>query len=52
MRLFGIGGTSDAIANSLYTGLISEVILFNRQLKTSEINDIESYLSKKYAIAL
>ncbi len=50
LTTLGIGGTSDTTANALYTGLISEVILFNRQLKTSEINDIELYLSKKYAI--
>jgi prepilin-type N-terminal cleavage/methylation domain-containing protein len=47
-----IGGTADNIANSLYSGTISEVILFGRKLQTTEITAIEDYLSKKYAIRI
>ena len=36
----------------LYVGLISEIIIFDRALKTSEINNIKYYLSQKYAIKM
>ncbi len=37
---------------SHFQGLISEIIIYNRSLKTNEINSINSYLAKKYAIAI
>ncbi|MFT6258397.1 MAG: type II secretory pathway pseudopilin PulG [Rickettsiales bacterium] len=47
----GLIGDSDAgTANTGYTGDISEIIIFNRGLKTAERNDIQDYLSKKYSI--
>lgn len=35
-----------------FQGLISEIIIFDRNLKNSEITEIQDYLSKKYSIAL
>ncbi|MBP7709446.1 MAG: prepilin-type N-terminal cleavage/methylation domain-containing protein [Rickettsiales bacterium] len=35
-----------------FTGLISEVIIFNRVLKSQERKDIMNYLSKKYKISV
>ncbi len=42
-----VGFTSDT-----FDGYISEIIIYDRVLKKSEITDINSYLSKKYAIKL
>lgn len=39
-------------AQEKYSGLISEIIIFSRTLKASEVADIKSYLSKKYAITI
>jgi prepilin-type N-terminal cleavage/methylation domain-containing protein len=38
--------------NEGYNGYISEIIYFSRSLKTSEITDINKYLSQKYNIPL
>ncbi len=35
-----------------YGGLVSEIIIFDRVLKVSEINSIKLYLSQKYAIKM
>jgi hypothetical protein len=43
-------GTGISIGESSFTGLISEVIVFNRVLKLEERRDITRYLSKKYDI--
>jgi hypothetical protein len=48
---FSIGGISSATIR-YFDGLISEVIVFNRNLKDSEIRAINSYLSQKYNIPL
>ncbi len=44
--------TSGANEHNPFSGLISEIIIFDRNLKNSEIADINSYLSKKYSIRL
>jgi prepilin-type N-terminal cleavage/methylation domain-containing protein len=41
---------SNANGYSLYTGYIGEIIIFNRTLKNSERQIIESYLAKKWEI--
>lgn len=46
---FAIGGNSGNIAEN-FNGLISEVIIFERLLKTEERQAVERYLGKKYAI--
>ncbi len=46
---FLMGGRSDL--SWFFDGYISEVIYYNRFLKTSERQDVENYLSKKWAIA-
>jgi len=51
----GTGTTATAsgiIGNANYVGNISEVIIYNRSLTASERNDIQAYLSKKYAITV
>ena len=40
------------INNSYMQGLISEVVLYNRELNAVQINRIESYLAVKYGITL
>jgi prepilin-type N-terminal cleavage/methylation domain-containing protein len=42
--------TKGFIGSGLYAGDISEIIIYNRGLNASERNDIQAYLSKKYAI--
>jgi prepilin-type N-terminal cleavage/methylation domain-containing protein len=42
-------GTDQNYGNS-FTGLISEIIIYNRPLKLQERKDVMSYLSKKYQI--
>lgn len=41
---------SGSIGSNGYTGDICEVIIYNRALTLAERNDIQEYLSKKYAI--
>jgi hypothetical protein len=43
----GYGGSSYYL-----NGYISEIIIYDRTIKNSEITDIQNYLSKKYAIKL
>ena len=45
-----IGATSSG--TSAYTGLISEIIIFNRIIKLQERKDVMSYLSTKYKISV
>lgn len=40
------------LGNYFFQGLISEIIVYDRSLKTEEIQDVNSYLAKKYKIAL
>lgn len=49
--LFYIGGI-DAIANYHFSGLISEILVFDRALKIDEVRAVNNYLSKKYAIKI
>ncbi len=49
--LFYIGAKASNQSEK-FNGLISEIIIFERALKLSEIADVKSYLSKKYAIVI
>jgi prepilin-type N-terminal cleavage/methylation domain-containing protein len=46
------GGTPTPanVASRFFDGKVSEVIVWDRKLKTTEIQDVNSYLSKKYSI--
>lgn len=46
---FVIGGR---LSESFFSGLISEVIVFDRNLKTDEVKSVNAYLSKKYSIKI
>ncbi len=53
--IFSVGGrTTSPITTYTYlvNAELSEIIVFNRPLKKSEVIDINSYLSKKYGITL
>jgi prepilin-type N-terminal cleavage/methylation domain-containing protein len=41
---------TDRVGSYPFTGLVSEVIVYNRPLETQERKDVMSYLSKKYGI--
>ena len=43
-------GQQKSFFGRFLAGYISEIIIFNRQLKNSEINDINKYLTQKYGI--
>ena len=47
---FAIGARTNETA--YFTGKIAEILIYDRNLKASEIKSINSYLSKKYKIAL
>jgi len=50
---FSIGGEYTGVnLTTSYTGYISEVIIFDRYLKTNERQSVERYLSQKYNIAV
>lgn len=49
---FSIGALFDNGWNTGFVGFISEVIIFNRTLKQTEINDINNYLATKYSVTL
>lgn len=44
-------GYGDSSSAYYFSGYISEIIVFTRALKSSEISDIRAYLSKKYGFA-
>ncbi len=48
----GGGGGGGATNVYFFNGYISEIIIYNRSLKASEVTDIQNYLSKKYSITL
>lgn len=50
--LFYVGAVASTQASGTFTGLISEIIIFNRALKASEIKDVKLYLAKKYNITI
>ena len=50
--LSGLTIGTNKSGSSPFTGLISEVIIFNRVLKTQERKDVMNYLSKKYKISV
>lgn len=50
--LSGLTIGTNKSSSSPFTGLISEVIIFNRVLKTQERKDVMNYLSKKYKISV
>ncbi len=43
---------NDVFSIGIFNGYISEIIIYNRSLKSSEIQDIQDYLAKKYKITL
>jgi prepilin-type N-terminal cleavage/methylation domain-containing protein len=49
------GGIGAYLVNGdshFFTGDVAEIIIFTRRLRTSEVNDVRSYLSDKYGIPL
>ena len=50
--LTGLSIGTDKNTNSGFSGMISEVIIYNRVLKLQERKDVMSYLSKKYKISV
>jgi prepilin-type N-terminal cleavage/methylation domain-containing protein len=48
---FSIGATSPG-SNTQFHGLISEILYYDRALRTSEITAINNYLAKKYNVTL
>ncbi len=48
---FAIGANIDAVGYD-YNGQISELIIFRRGLKNSEIEQVENYLIQKYSLKL
>lgn len=50
--LKGLTIGADKNTNSGFTGMIAEVIIYNRPLKLQERKDVMSYLAKKYKIAV
>ncbi|MDB5256093.1 MAG: hypothetical protein JWM14_788 [Chitinophagaceae bacterium] len=52
----GIGGTSitgtDVYTSMQYTGLLSEVIVFNNSLTAANLNKVNTYLAIKYGLTL
>ncbi|MBL6664395.1 MAG: prepilin-type N-terminal cleavage/methylation domain-containing protein [Rickettsiales bacterium] len=51
-EMTGLTVGSTSAGSSVYTGLISEIIIFNRVIKIQERKDIMSYLSTKYKISV
>ena len=54
-QLFFIGGVDPSLTFSLsycFSGLISEAMVFERNLKSDEVKSINSYLGKKYGIKI
>ena len=50
---FRVGTSGNDTANTfIFNGMISEIIIFNRPLKNSEIASVNGYLSQKYNIKL
>jgi hypothetical protein len=43
---------TDRVGSYPFTGLVSEVIIYNRPLETQERKDVMNYLSQKYGIAV
>lgn len=50
--IVGVGARPASGFSSMFNGYISEIIVYDRPLKQSEINDIYDYLSRKYNIVL
>ncbi len=48
----GLGSGSSSTTSQGFTGLISEIIIYNRLLNLQERKDIMNYLSKKYKISV
>lgn len=50
---FTVGGNpSNTSGSAAYTGLVSEIIIFDRPIKTNERREIIKYLAKKYNITV
>jgi prepilin-type N-terminal cleavage/methylation domain-containing protein len=54
LRPSGVGSVTacDTADNFFFNGYISEIILYNRNLKNDERIDVEKYLAKKWAIKI
>ncbi|MBQ4822923.1 Calx-beta domain-containing protein, partial [Aquimarina sp. MMG016] len=50
--MLGSGRGDDATPSAFYDGLVSEVLIYDRQLSASERQQVNSYLSLKYGITL
>jgi len=54
-QLFFIGGVNSSLTFSIsycFSGLISEAMVFDRNLKSEEVKTINNYLGKKYGIKI
>jgi hypothetical protein len=51
-NIFCIGAKCLSSKNEFLNGYISEIVVFDRVLKVSEISEIVDYLGKKYGIKL
>ncbi|MFM7620751.1 MAG: prepilin-type N-terminal cleavage/methylation domain-containing protein [Alphaproteobacteria bacterium] len=51
-QIFCVGGVDSMASMYNFFGLISEAIVFDRNLKADEVRAVNSYLSKKYAIKI
>jgi len=54
-QLFFIGGVDSSLTFSIsycFSGLISEAMVFDRNLKSEEVRSINNYLGKKYGIKI
>ncbi len=49
---FSVGVLTGTPYVNYFLGNISEIIIFDRALKQSEVNDINNYLAKKYSVKL
>jgi prepilin-type N-terminal cleavage/methylation domain-containing protein len=50
MKGLNVGATNDEQNSNYFTGLLSEIIIYNRILKEEERKEVFRYLSKKYNI--
>ncbi len=51
-NIFVVGSNGYSTKGEFFNGYISEIIIFDRALKNSEIQPIVEYLSRKYSIKL
>jgi hypothetical protein len=49
---YGVGNYASLAASEPFTGYVSEVIIFNTALTTTQRQQVESYLSKKWSVSV